>query len=206
MDDHALRALLDRDPAAGTQAVLDRYGPLLGYVVRGILRDPQGRGGLPLRHLPGSVAKSGPIRPGAGQHEGLAHRPGPEHSPEPLDSAAAAGGASGGDGTGARPLGQRRSAKSCGRSGRSSSAPPWTACRTGTGSCSTGSTTTCSPPPRSRRSWACRSGQRRAGCTGCGRDCGGSWEVTVMTDWKDFDDALRDAVPTSLPRRTPFRR
>ena len=41
MDDHALRALLDRDPAAGTQAVLDRYGPLLGYVVRGILRDPQ---------------------------------------------------------------------------------------------------------------------------------------------------------------------
>ena len=41
MDDRALLDLLDRDPNAAMEALLVRYGPLLRYVVGGVLRDPQ---------------------------------------------------------------------------------------------------------------------------------------------------------------------
>lgn len=41
MDDSALLDLLGRDPHAGMEALLGRYGPLLRYVVNGVLRDPQ---------------------------------------------------------------------------------------------------------------------------------------------------------------------
>ena len=40
MDDRALLDLLDRDPNAAMEALLVRYGPLLRYVVGGVLRDP----------------------------------------------------------------------------------------------------------------------------------------------------------------------
>lgn len=41
MDDRALLDLLYRDGDAGMEALLARYGPLLRYVVGGVLRDPQ---------------------------------------------------------------------------------------------------------------------------------------------------------------------
>lgn len=41
MDDSALLELLGRDPHAGMEALLNRYGPLLRYVVNGVLRDQQ---------------------------------------------------------------------------------------------------------------------------------------------------------------------
>lgn len=41
MDERALLELLDRDPNAAMEALLERCGPLLRYVVGGVLRDPQ---------------------------------------------------------------------------------------------------------------------------------------------------------------------
>ena len=41
MDDRALLELLRRDTDAGMEALLSRYGPLLRYVVNGVLRDRQ---------------------------------------------------------------------------------------------------------------------------------------------------------------------
>ena len=41
MDDSQLPARFREDPAAGVEALLDQYGPLLRYVVRGILPDAQ---------------------------------------------------------------------------------------------------------------------------------------------------------------------
>ena len=41
MSDTELLELLRQDRAAGTEALLDRYRPLLRYVIGGILQEPE---------------------------------------------------------------------------------------------------------------------------------------------------------------------